>query len=238
MAALTEFTTVPSSALAVYAHPDDADVACGATLAKWAEGGCAVHLLLLADGGKGTTDAAADPAALAQTRAGEVAEAAKILGISSVEILGFEDGGLPEQADLLASVVRRVREHRPEVVLGHDPTAVFFGRVYVNHRDHRAAGWALLDAVAPASGLPHYFPECGEPHRVPDVLLSGALEIDSFVDVSSTIERKVEAVTAHGSQLPGDHDWVRSSVRQRAEEAGRRAGVPFAEGFRHLVLDG
>ena len=231
------FTSVPERALAVYAHPDDADVACGATLAKWADAGCAVHLVLVADGGKGTTDAAVLPTQLAALRAEEVAAAAKVLGISSVEVLGVPDGEVPEQIDLIEQLVSRIRQLRPSCVLGHDPTAVFFGSVYVNHRDHRAAGWALLDAVAPAAAQPHYFPHAGEPHRVSDVLLSGTLEVDAVVDVSLTIDRKVEAVVAHGSQLPGDHDWIRSSVRQRAQEVGRSAGVAVGEGFRHLVLD-
>ena len=178
-----------------------------------------------------------EPADLAATRALEVAAAVDVLGLSSVEILGIADGEVPEQLDLIETLVQRIRNLRPSCVLGHDPTAVFFGSVYVNHRDHRAAGWALLDAVSPSAAQPHYFPDSGPPHRVNDVLLSGTLEADTYVDVSSTIDRKVDAVTAHGSQLPGDHEWIRSSVRQRAAEVGRAAGVAFAEGFRHLVLD-
>ena len=46
----------PAVVLAVYAHPDDADVACGGTLARWAKGGAAVHLIVCTDGGKGTFD--------------------------------------------------------------------------------------------------------------------------------------------------------------------------------------
>ncbi len=237
MADLLLFAEVPERVLAVYAHPDDADVACGATLARWADAGSEVHLLLLADGGKGTSDPAVEPADLAATRALEVAAAVDVLGLSSVEILGIADGEVPEQLDLIETLVQRIRNLRPSCVLGHDPTAVFFGSVYVNHRDHRAAGWALLDAVSPSAAQPHYFPDSGPPHRVNDVLLSGTLEADTYVDVSSTIDRKVDAVTAHGSQLPGDHEWIRSSVRQRAAEVGRAAGVAFAEGFRHLVLD-
>ena len=237
MADLLLFAEVPERVLAVYAHPDDADVACGATLARWADAGSEVHLLLLADGGKGTSDPAVEPADLAATRALEVAAAVDVLGLSSVEILGIADGEVPEQLDLIETLVQRSRNLRPSCVLGHDPTAVFFGSVYVNHRDHRAAGWALLDAVSPSAAQPHYFPDSGRPHRVNDVLLSGTLEADTYVDVSSTIDRKVDAVTAHGSQLPGDHEWIRSSVRQRAAEVGRAAGVAFAEGFRHLVLD-
>ena len=237
MADLLLFAEVPERVLAVYAHPDDADVACGATLARWADAGSEVHLLLLADGGKGTSDPAVEPADLAATRALEVAAAVDVLGLSSEEILGIADGEVPEQLDLIETLVQRIRNLRPSCVLGHDPTAVFFGSVYVNHRDHRAAGWALLDAVSPSAAQPHYFPDSGPPHRVNDVLLSGTLEADTYVDVSSTIDRKVDAVTAHGSQLPGDHEWIRSSVRQRAAEVGRAAGVAFAEGFRHLVLD-
>ena len=237
MADLLLFAEVPERVLAVYAHPDDADVACGATLARWADAGSEVHLLLLADGGKGTSDPAVEPADLAATRALEVAAAVDVLGLSSVEILGIADGEVPEQLDLIETLVQRIRNLRPSCVLGHDPTAVFFGSVYVNHRDHRAAGWALLDAVSPSAAQPHYFPDSGRPHRVNDVLLSGTLEADTYVDVSSTIDRKVDVVTAHGSQLPGDHEWIRSSVRQRAAEVGRAAGVAFAEGFRHLVLD-
>ena len=54
----------PGVVLAVYAHPDDADVACGGTLARWAKAGSAVHLLVCTDGGKGTTDPAVEPAEL------------------------------------------------------------------------------------------------------------------------------------------------------------------------------
>ena len=237
MSDLRLFAEVPDRAMAVYAHPDDADVACGATLARWANAGCEVHLVLVADGSKGTSDPAMPPPELASLRALEVASAAEVLGIASVEILGVPDGEVPEQLGLIEQLVTRIRSFRPSCVLGHDPTAVFVGSVYVNHRDHRATGWALLDAVTPAAAQPHYFPDAGAPHRVSDVLLSGTLEVDAVVDVSSSIDRKVEAVVAHGSQLPGDHDWIRSSVRLRAQEVGRAAGVPFAEGFRHLVLD-
>ena len=127
---------------------------------------------------------------------------------------------------------------RPEAVLGHDPTAVFFGQDYFNHRDHRVAGWALLDACAPASALPHYFPEAGPAHQVGVVYLSGTLEPDVWVDVTGTIEVKAAAVECHRSQFPGGDGWAGAAVRGRAEEEGRRAGVAFAEGFRRVRLVG
>ena len=114
---------------------------------------------------------------------------------------------------------------------------LFFGGVYVNHRDHRGTGMALLDAVAPACAMPLYFPEAGPAHRVPTLLLSGTLAPDAYVDISATIADKLAAVGAHRSQLDDDHAWVARTVRARAEEDGRLAGVLLAEGFRLLELD-
>ncbi len=59
-----------------------------------------------------------------------------------------------------------------------------------------------------------------------------------WVDISASIEAKVAAVECHRSQFAGEAGWVGDVVRRRAEEEGRRAGVPFAEGFRRLRLGG
>ena len=141
----------PGIVLAVYAHPDDADVACGGTLARWAKGGSAVHLVVCTDGGKGTTDPAVEPAQLAAERAVELESSSELIGLSGVENLGFPDGELTDSDDFRRTLVERVRALRPAVVCGHDPTAVFFGQEYFNHRDHRVVGMAVLDAVAPAA---------------------------------------------------------------------------------------
>ena len=71
---------VPERVLAVYAHPDDPDVSCGGTLARWAGAGAEVHVLICTDGDKGTTDPDVDPVVLADRRAEEAAEAAAIVG--------------------------------------------------------------------------------------------------------------------------------------------------------------
>lgn len=231
-------TDVPEVALAVYAHPDDADVASGGTLSRWAASGCEVHLLVLTDGGRGTTDPDLDPAVLARQRAGELAEAAAVVGLASHRVLGGADGELEDRAELRGELVGWIRRVRPGVVLGHDPTAVFFGQDYFNHRDHRVAGWVLLDALSPAAALPHYFPEEGPPHQVTTAYLSGTLEPDVWVDISSSLEAKVAAVECHRSQFTADDRWAGEVVRRRAEEEGRRAGVPYAEGFRRLRLGG
>ncbi len=228
----------PGVVLAVYAHPDDADVGCGGSLARWAKAGSAVHLLVCTDGGKGTSDPGVVPDELVAARASELEASSALIGLSGLEILGFPDGELSDSDEFRRTLVQRVRTLRPDLVCGHDPTAVFFGQDYFNHRDHRIAGLALLDAVAPASALPHYFPDAGPPHQVATVLLSGTLDPDEWVDVTDTIETKAAAVECHRTQFAGEAGWAGEAVRRRAAEEGRRAGVAYAEGFRRLTLGG
>ncbi len=227
---------MPESVLAVYAHPDDADVACAGTLARWVKAGSSVHLVICADGAKGTHDPATEPTTLARRRAEELAAAAAVVGLASHQNLGVGDGELENTAALRAELVGWIRRVRPEVVLGHDPTAVYFGQHYFNHHDHRALGWALLDALSPAAALPHYFPERGPAHQVQVAYLSGSLEPDVFVDISETIDVKVDAVGCHRSQLHESDSWADDVVRGRAAEEGARAGVAYAEGFRRLFI--
>ena len=224
--------------LAVYAHPDDPDVSCGGTLARWARAGADVHVLICTNGDKGTTDPSVDPAELASTRAAEAAEAAALLGLTGQHFLGYPDGELGDDAELRGALVRWVRSLRPRTVLGPDPTAVFFGEDYFNHRDHRATGLALLDALSPAAALPHYFPDAGPAHQAETALLSGTLEPTVWVDVGATIDDKAAAVSCHRTQFADGGEWARRAVLERARDDGRLAGVAYAEGFRRLRLGG
>ena len=227
---------VPSCALAIYAHPDDPDVSCGGTLALWSSKGCQVHVAICTQGDKGSSDPGTDPVELAGRRVKEMHDAGLVLGVFDQHLLGHPDGGLAEAGELGGELVALVRRLKPDAVVCPDPQAVFFGQDYFNHRDHRAVGWAALDAVAPAAGLPLYFPDAGPAHQVRVVYLSGTLDPDVWVDISSTLATKSEALSCHGSQLGGSGEWMRTVVRQRAEEAGNQAGVRYAEGFRRLRL--
>ncbi len=194
--------------------------------------------MVCTDGGKGTDDQSADPTRLVEQRAGEMAAAARHLGITEHHRLGYPDGELADDSGLGAELVALLRRLRPRTVLCPDPTAVFFGEEYYNHRDHRVLGFAALDAVSPAAALPRYHPEAGPPHQVEWVLMSGTLEPTVWVDISDVLDVKVAAVACHRSQFGDDGEWARRAVRLRAEEEGRLAGVRFAEGFRRLRLGG
>lgn len=233
---------VPARALAIFAHPDDPEVACAGTLAAWTGAGCEAHVLIVNRGEKGSDDPAADPAAVAEHRAAEVVAAAAVLGLAGTEILGVPDGEAANTVELRGRLVAAIRSVRPDVVICPDPTAVFFGDTYVNHHDHRAVGYAALDACAPMCGAPLYFPEAGPAHRVPTVLLAGTLAPDAWVEVSGTIETKARALACHETRLGGDAELVAEVVHARAEEAATAAaaagttGLVLAEGFRRLRL--
>jgi LmbE family N-acetylglucosaminyl deacetylase len=231
----------PRSALAVYAHPDDPEVSAGGTLARWAAEGADVWLLVTTRGDKGTSDPTVDPEALAVQRRAETEEAVGVLGLRGHRHLAHGDGDLGDDRALREEICRVVRELKPEVVLCPDPTAVFFGHSYFNHRDHRVTGWATLDAVAPAAGLPHYFADqlaAGlTVHHVRAVYLSGTLAPNCWVDISDHLERKIDAIFCHRSQLLETGEPFRDFLRQRAEQDGAAAGLPYAEPFRRLTFD-
>ncbi|MGH9032386.1 MAG: PIG-L deacetylase family protein [Acidimicrobiia bacterium] len=239
---MTVENRVPASALAVYAHPDDPEISAGGTLAGWADSGSDVWVLITTRGDKGVQDPHADQDELARVRIDETAKAAALLGFAGHHHLDYSDGELADDFELRGTIARYVRELRPEVVLCPDPTAVFFGDRYFNHRDHRITGWATLDAVAPAAGNPHYFAdqlrEGLEVHEIQAVYLSGTLEPNCWIDITPTMERKIDALFCHESQLEETGEWFRQFLRERAEEAGRAAGVQYAEGFRRLSFTG
>ena len=216
---------IPARALAVYAHPDDPEISAGGTLARWAEAGTEVWVLITTQGDKGTQDPAADPVALAALRVEETAKAAALLGFAGTRHLDHPDGELVDDQALRESIVRVIREVRPEVVLCPDPTAVFFGDGYYNHHDHRVTGWATLDAVAPAAGNPHYFPqhvaEGLAVHHVGAVYLSGTLEPNCWVDISDTLERKIDALVLPRQPAPRRGGGVVPRLPARARRRSR-----------------
>ncbi len=230
----------PRRALAIGAHPDDVEFGCGATLAKWSEAGCDVHLLVCTDGSKGTWDADEDLGALVATRREEQRKAASALGARDVHWLDLVDGELVDDLATQARVCQAIRRTRPDVVLGHDPW-----RAYRLHPDHRAAGALTLAAVVAARD-PHFFPERGLPHHRPGhVLLFEANRVDHVEVVAPAhVDAKVAALLCHRSQwrstmgIDDRPEEQRQAFerRQRDEAAanGIRAGVRFAEAFARL----
>ena len=237
---------VPRSAMAIYAHPDDIEFTIGGTIAKWTRAGCDVTFILLTSGNSGTHDRKFTRKSLARVREREERESARILGVARVVFLRRGDCELVPSLALRRELVRRIRRHRPEVVLCNDPQALFFGDRYINHPDHLAAGKLGLEAVFPCSEMELLWPAAGLPHKVHAVYVSSTAAPDTWIDVTDTIETKIAALTAHRSQL-GDRDiapmileWARGEGRHAlaGKAAGKkRPGRPkYAEAFRVMKL--
>ena len=226
--------------VAVFAHPDDAEICAGGVLAKWAAAGREVHLLILTNGDRGSQDGNRDRAELAETRARETEAAAAILGLASVRIGTTPDGELENTWATQERVARRIREVRAATVLSCDPTAVFFSNRYYNHSDHRIAGWVALDASFPGSGNPHFFPdqlrEGLTPQDVDDVWLGWSNEPNHTEDITGFLATKIDALARHESQLTEGIAFFEGFLGKDAVTAGERIGVEHAEEFRVLDL--
>lgn len=235
---ITSNLPVPTTALAIGAHPDDVEFGAGATLAKWAAAGCAVHHLVCTDGSKGTWDVRADTAALARTRQDEQREAARRLGATGeVVFLGEVDGELGSGPTLRGRVAEVIRRVRPDVVLGHDPW-----KPYRLHPDHRHAGLLACDAVVAARD-PHFFPEHRlAAHRPALMLLWEAAQVHHVEDVSGFVATKLQALEAHTSQFESTMhatdeamlERFRTDIADRAAALGRAHGVAAAELFARI----
>jgi LmbE family N-acetylglucosaminyl deacetylase len=225
-----------STALVLFAHPDDAEFFCGGTVARWAREGCGVHYVCLTDGSAGSNEPDTTREAMRAVREREMRAAAEILGVTSVTFLGEPDGFREVTPETRKKVTREVRRMRPEVIVAQDPSRLWYGSGYINHSDHKAAGALALSAVMPDAPTRVLFQELEEeglePFEVPNLYLS-VDEPDTFVDITETFSLKLKALFAHESQLgPEIEGWV----TRRARELGERAGCEFAEGFKAFRL--
>ncbi|MCX5910262.1 MAG: PIG-L family deacetylase [Deltaproteobacteria bacterium] len=220
-------------AMIIFAHPDDAEVQCAGTIALWTREGKKVVYVVLTKGDKGTQNPDMDGDTLFKIRKEEQMRAAEELEVEKVIFVGHRDGELEVTMERRGALTRILREHQPEVLVTHDPWMR-----YQLHPDHRASGTLALDAMISARDR-LYFPEqIGQglqPCRVRRALLFASDQPDFYVDITSTIDRKLKALGLHESQVGQWGNW-KDRIRQRAEAAGESQGVKYAEAFKKLIL--
>jgi len=231
-------TWTPQRAMFIHAHPDDVDFSAAGTAAKWALGGCHVVYVILTDGNAGSHDPAMTKERLSRIRRTEQEAAAAVAGVERCLFLGYHDGLLEPTLAVRKQLVRLIREHRPDTVVCGDPRQYFSGSTYINHPDHRAAARAAVEAVFPAAEMNLLYPDMAEEglrgHKPNFVYISTGQDPDCYVDVSDTIELKIEALRQHQSQLA---DWDPEPwIRERAAQVGKDAGCAYAESFRRMTL--
>lgn len=225
------------------AHPDDAELGAGATIAKEVARGKIVGIIDLTRGELGTRGTA-------EIRDVEAAEAAKILGVAIRENMEFADGFFVNDKWHQLEVIKMIRKYRPEVVLCN--------AVEDRHIDH-GKGSKLVSDSCFLSGLMKIdtqldgddeWQEPWRPKRVYHFIQWKNLEPDFVVDVSEFIEKKREAIQAYGSQFydpkskapetPISSKNFTESIIYRSRDLGRLVGVEFAEGFnveRYVAVD-
>jgi LmbE family N-acetylglucosaminyl deacetylase len=186
----------------------------------------------------------AEEAAMVRERRREQEQAAEVIGFRDVNFLGFPDGELEEGPDLRGALVEVIRRVRPDVALFMDPMTVIYRNSYVNHRDHRALGMAMLDAMYPQASNAFYFPgqiEAGlSPHKVPEFLLAQSDQPNYWVDVSDTLDIRFDALRCHASQIrlwPENGEAVIREQHELASVRGVEHGVRYVEEFRRVVIN-
>lgn len=226
-----------SRALVITAHPDDAEFLAGGTMAKMCDLGWEVTLAVATSGDKGTRDVTMRPQELAAIREAEQRAAAEVLGLHRVIFWGMPDGGLEEGDELRGLVVKVIRQLKPDVVVTWDGFRSSF-----NHVDHRVIGRAVRDALYPAAHDPHYYPELTRagigPWRTAELLLAGTSEPDHHVDIGPYLEKKIDAILCHKSQIETrDREEMLKGWRaaaKRNKDRRKQTGYDFAESFKRI----
>ena len=230
----------PARFMVIVAHPDDAEFGPAATSARWIDAGSTGWLVCCTSGDQGGEDPDSDPLALAALREVEQRAAASIVGYAGVTFLHQPDGALANDLALRELLVREIRTFKPDAVLATDPETLFYRDGGVNHTDHRAAGMAAVDAVYPAARNPMTFPDLARhglaAHKIRRLYLFWSERSNIRLDVSATLERKIEALRAHASQIH-DADAMAGRIRSWAAEEGVAIGAAAAESLRLVIID-
>ncbi|MFL7838155.1 MAG: PIG-L deacetylase family protein [Candidatus Promineifilaceae bacterium] len=228
---------IPDRAMFIYAHPDDIEFGVAGTAAKWIKAGSEVTYVLLTDGNVGSHQDGLSREELAQIRRSEQTAAADVVGANCV-FLGYDDGLLQPTLEIRKELVRLIRKYRPIAVVCGDPTLYFPSDTYINHPDHRAAAQLALDAVFPASEMAMLYPDLADEglagHKVNFVYVNRGSENNVYIDISDTIDLKIEALRQHKSQL-GDWDPA-DRLKEWSSEIGKKVGFNYAEAFRRITL--
>lgn len=218
----------PLDILIFGAHPDDAEIGMGGTIAKHTAAGCKVGICDL-------TNAELSSNGTVHTRQREAEEASAILGLAMRSNLGLPDRGLYVTREHLDAITLEIRKHRPKIV--------FAPYWQDRHPDHVACSQLLQEAVFNAK-LRRYLPET-EAVTVQQFyfyFINDVYEANLLVDVSAHYEQKLASLQAYRSQFEASgqgNDYVATPLNQgyleRVEARDRLLGqkrmVPYAEGF-------
>ena len=161
-----------------------------------------------------------------------------ILGVKETIFLRYPDGELEPTIALRKDLTRLIRRYKPDAVLAGNPEAWFYGDEYLNHPDHRAAARAACEAVFPSAGSRLMFAELlsegYEPHDVKRLYIHGTDKVNTWVDITETLDLKIQALQQHVSQI--DPNEVEKWMREWAEEEAKDQEMKYAEAYKVMLL--
>jgi LmbE family N-acetylglucosaminyl deacetylase len=215
--------------LAVMAHPDDVDFAWAGSVAVMTDAGIQVVYCLVTDGDAGGSETGIAREEMAPLRRDEQRAAAAIVGVHELHFLGYPDGRVQPTLELRRDITRVIRRVRPDRVLSPSPERSW-DRVYASHPDHLASGEATVCAVYPDARNRWAHPELEaeglEPWTVGELWMGLGRDVDThYVDITTAVDRKIEALLSHKSQLP-DPDTTKTMVRSWTSANAQMAGLP------------
>jgi LmbE family N-acetylglucosaminyl deacetylase len=225
--------------LFVTAHPDDVIVFFGALIHQLRKDKKDVFVLLATNGARGSRDNNIAEGELAKQRLAEETAALNVLGVpaSNLFSLGHLDGEVESSMPLIGEVSKFIRKFKADIVCTHEPSQIYLPTYakdgfFIQHRDHRQIGEAVMDAVYPFSRDRSFFPEHYvegiEPHTVYEILLTDEKESNFDFDYTEILEIKKQALRQHKSQF-----------NEESVEAVTNAfkfGEKFIEKFNYIKL--
>jgi LmbE family N-acetylglucosaminyl deacetylase len=215
--------------LVITAHPDDVDFGFAGSVAVMTDAGIEVVYCLVTDGDAGGSETGVPRSDMAPLRRDEQRAAAAIVGVHELHFLGYPDGRVEATLDLRRDMTRVIRTVRPDRVMTQSPDRNW-DRIYASHPDHLATGDAAVAAVYPDARNRWAHPELAEQGLEPWTV--GALWMGigrdaatHYVDITTAVDRKIEALLSHKSQLP-DPEATETMVRSWTSAIAQAAGLP------------
>jgi len=226
----------PAQVMVVTPHTDDAEFGVAGSVARWVREGKEVVYVVCTNGDKGTSDRKMKPEELARIREKEQRAAARVLGVREIIFLGYPDQALEYTPEFRKEIVRLIRMYRPETMITVDP----YRRYFWWHRDHRACGQVVMDAIFPYArdhlAYPDLLEQGLEPHRVKELLLFNTDEPNYRVDISDTFNLKLAALLCHKSQVAGFASELEGGLRKWAQDMAQGEDFELAEEFHRVDM--
>lgn len=230
--------------LVVMAHPDDAEIYAGGTIARLTADGKEVRVVKMTSGNKGSRQNEISEKDLAETRQKEDDQAATAMGVTPGNNihLGLGDGEVDNSLETIGKLVYQIRQFKPDLIIAHNPENVLIrfdaNNHWVNHRDHRNSGQSAIDAAYPYSRDILFFPnQLKEPglasHSVSEFLLVDYWEHPDVVGIKidDFVGKRVQAIASHSSQYSSD------DAQNTTDFFNKQPDGSYFERFRYVKAD-